>query len=257
MAKSPTTIARRGSEALSRLRPFGPLGKGELTALIAIAGPARRVAKGGMIRWAGHQAEPLDLLVRGWAVGAISWSDGHRQLVGINLPGDLVGLAGLAAQDPVDEVVAVSDAVVRSIPLAGLTRLFNDHPRLAAMLFLLALEERALAIERLALMGRAAAKSRLAALFVRLSERVAQLEPAQRHRFDLPLTQQDLADLIGVSTVYVNGILQKMRAEKMIRLTRRELHILDYDRLRDLAGIRQWQQTTPAWLPPMRPASHP
>lgn len=252
MGEGAERIAREGSHPLSYLKSFGILNNSEILALMSIAGPARRIAKGEMIRTR-RGTNSLDLLMKGWAGSVIPSSDGGRQLVGINLPGDLLGLAGLALLDPVEEVLAISDATVRPIPPIGLNRIFSDHPRLAGTFFLIALEERAFAMERLALMGHEPAKTRLAALLIRLSERATHLEPEQRDCFEFPLTQHDLADLIGVSTVYVNGIVQELRAENLIQLTRRELHILDYGRLLELAGVRRWRRASLNWLPPQKP----
>lgn len=252
MGEGAEKIVREDNQPLPRLKSFGILNNSDVLALMSIAGPARRIAKGEMIRTRGR-TNSLDLLMKGWAGSVTPSSDGGRQLVGVNLPGDLLGLAGLALLDPVEEVLAISDATVRPLPLTGLSRIFSDHPRLAGSLFLISLEERAFAMERLALMGHEAAKTRLAALLIRLSERAAHLEPDQRDGFEFPLTQHDLADLIGVSTVYVNGIVQELRAENLIQLTRRELHILDHGRLLALAGVGRWRRASPNWLPPQRP----
>ncbi|GEM_PF-424178 len=227
----------------------GALDAADLGALAELAGPVLRLKKGAVIGPPVDGRRTLDLLLDGWAVNTISLSEGDRQIVGIHLPGDIVGLGRLASDDPIDEVVAVSEVAVRSVPLHALDALFTDNPRLAALLFLVSVEERALAMERLALMGHMMAKERLAAHLVRLGERVSKSDPSLRLRFEMPLTQQDLADMIGVSTVHLNGIVQELRAGGLIRLTRRELHILDHDALVALAGIRPWKRARADWLP--------
>lgn len=235
--------------ALSRFLPFGPVAKEDIEVLEAMAGPVRSLAKGATIRAIGEPVSTLDLLVKGWAASAIVLQDGTRQLVSINLPGDVLGLPALSLAEPIDDVVALGPVTVRSIPLSGLTRLFEEHPRLAGTLFLISQEERMLAMERIALMGQALAKTRLAGLFVRLNERVGQFDDNWSNCFDLPLTQRDMADLIGVTTVHLNNVVQELRGDGIIQLSRSELRILDLDRLLALAALSPWRQAKPAWLP--------
>ena len=217
--------------------------------MASLASPPRRLTRGATIRASGEPIKTLDLLVEGWAASAVTFSNGTRQLVSINLPGDLLGLPALSVEEPIDDVVALGEVSVRSVPLSALTILFEKHPRLAAVLFLIAQEERVLAMERIALMGQTVAKARLAALFVRLNEKLGKSDENWPDRFHLPLTQQDLADLIGISTVHVNGILQELRSEGIIRLANREFQILDRTALITLAGVRKWRQSHPTWLP--------
>jgi CRP-like cAMP-binding protein len=106
-----------------------------------------------------------------------------------------------------------------------------------------------LAMERIALMGQALAKTRLAGLFVRLNERMGQFDDNWSNCFELHLTQRDMADLIGITTVHLNNVVQDLRAEGIIQLTRSELRILDLDRLLALAALSPWRQARPTWLP--------
>lgn len=221
----------------------------DIEALEELAGPTRTLGKGATIRAVGEPVTSLDLLVKGWAASAIVLQDGTRQLVSVNLPGDVLGLPALSLAEPIDDVVALGPVTVRSIPLSGLTRLFEGYPRLAGTLFLIAQEERMLAMERIALMGQALAKTRLAGLFVRLNERMGQFDDNWSNCFELHLTQRDMADLIGVTTVHLNNVVQEMRADDIIQLSRSELRILDLDRLLAMAALSPWRQARPGWLP--------
>ena len=234
--------------AVARLQNFCKLNPFELDLLKSMAEPPRRLKRGDLIRYQDQASGTLDLLLDGWAASAIGLASGSRQLVSVNLAGDLLGLAGVAVASPIDSVVALSAVEVSSVPEAFLAEMFAQAPRLAAVLFLVSQEERAMAMERLALLGQFSARSRLAALFIRLGERLALLGLGSPTKYDLPLTQQDLADLIGVTTVHLNGTLQNLRGDGIISLEHRQLRVLDFETLSIIAQIEPWQTSAPEWL---------
>lgn len=235
-------------KSVTRLSPFGNLSPDEVAWLKSIAGPMQEWERGQVIGGSAGKAS-LHLLLEGWASSAIILPDGTRQLIGINLPGDLLGLPGLSIAQPLDTLLALSPVKVRGIPVAALSEMFSNHPRLAAMLFLISQEERMRAMERLTLMGQVEADVRLAALLVRLSERLGENADAPCLDFEFPLRQLDLADLIGVSLTHLNGVLQSLRAAGLIHLSGRRLRIADAARLRDFANIEPWWPAEADWLP--------
>lgn len=218
----------------------------------SIAGPPKRYRRGVIIRSDGRQVQSLDLLVEGWASSAVWTSDGQRHLISVNLPGDLLGLPALATADSLDSVVALSPVVIREVRIEHLTRMFTDQPRLAALLFLISQEERAQSMERLTLMARANAKTRLATLFVRLQERIAPSAGSATNCIACPLTQQDMADLIGITSVHLNTILAELKAAGLVALDQRILTILDGQGLLAAAGVSPWRPATPGWLPEIK-----
>lgn len=242
--------ARYERRVLARLTSFASLDEQEKAVLASLAHSPRQLQRGERIRAQDDAPTYLHLLVDGWAASAVGLPDGSRQLNALCLPGDVLGLPSLALAEPIDEIVALSTVVVLEMPVDSIGRLFAESPRLAALLFLVSQEERALAMERLAQMGQASARARLAALFLRLAERMAQLEDDTSGRFALPLTQRDMGDLIGVSAVHLNATLKWLRGEGVIKLKNRELEILDFELLREIADLPSWRRARPAWLPP-------
>jgi CRP/FNR family transcriptional regulator, anaerobic regulatory protein len=239
----------RNWRAIARLASFAPLSAEEIGLLAGMGGSARNLRRGDLIR--GEEDDPthLHLLIEGWAASRITLANGSRHLTMVSLPGDMLGLPALAVREPIDAVMALSKAVVLDIPIAGFSRLFVESPRLATLVFLVSQEERVFAMERLALLGQAKARTRLAALLLRIAERIGQLERAQCDRFALPLTQQDLGELIGVSAVHINALLKDLRNSGIATITSRELCIHDREALASLAGVSRWRRARPAWLP--------
>ena len=234
---------------VARLEGFAELDSDDIAFLAGMASAPRILKRGARIRGDDASATMLHFLIDGWAASAVSLASGSRQLNAVGLPGDMLGLPSLAVCEPIDEVVALSQVIVCDIAVESIGRLFAERPRLAALLFLVSQEERVFAMERLALLGQAPAKTRLAALFLRLYERVRQLEGKAKARFFMPLTQQDMGDLIGVTAVHVNALMKDLRTSGLVAVKSREIHIADFDGLRDLAGIAQWRRSQPSWLP--------
>lgn len=245
----------RRHRVTARLASFAGLDEAEIAQLAAMAGPVRMFKRGELIRGEAEVTTHLHLLVEGWAASAITLANGCRQLTMVSLPGDMLGLPSLAVLEPIDGVVALSTAVVVDIPIANFARLFTQSPRLAALVFLVSQEERVFAMERLALLGQAKAPARLAALLLRLSERIAQLEGETTNRFPLPLTQQDIGDLIGVSSVHTNTLIKELRAARIATVAGRHLEIHDRAALVSAAGVTRWRQSAPTWLPQSVPVA--
>lgn len=233
--------------AISRLSNFVKLGEQEVAQLTSMAGNHCVMAKGDIVH--AQSSDCLYLLLDGWAAGAVMLENGSRHLTMVCLPGDILGLPSLAVRNPIDTVVALTDVLVCPIPVEAIGAMFASNPRLAALMFLVSQEERSLAIERLAMLGQADARSRLAALFIRLRERHSQLDKVGPLTFLMPLTQREIGELIGVSAVYVNGLLKEFRTSGLIKLQDRSLEIVDHRGLLDIAGIAPWHRSHPGWLP--------
>jgi CRP-like cAMP-binding protein len=84
-------------------------------------------------------------------------------------------------------------------------------------------------------LGQRSAYERLAHLLVELYLRLATVGRAYDGRCDFPLTQNDLADATGLTSVHVNRTLQELRGDGLIELERKQLHILDLPRIMEVS----------------------
>ncbi|GGD59232.1 Crp/Fnr family transcriptional regulator [Aurantiacibacter arachoides] len=240
--------SERVRKVISRLAAFVDLEPAELERLSALGGFTSRFERGAVIR--SEAAHDIYLLVDGWAASAVVLENGSRQLISVNLPGDILGLPGLALCEPIDTVVALTQVEVIRIDQQHLGALFESSPRLAAIMFLISQEERSLLMERLALTGQAEAMTRLAALILRLCERSSSLEDEVSRHFSMPLTQRELGELIGISAVHVNALVKQLRTSGIVSIKSRMMTIEDPARLNIIAGIAPWRRSKPDWLPP-------
>jgi len=165
----------------------------------------------------------------------------------------MIGLPALALCHGAESMVALSDVEVAVISREKLGAFFEESPRLAAILFLISQEERVAAMDRLATISATDAPQRLAALLIDIHTRLKRSEPATGSVFDLPLTQNDVAALIGISPAHLSRILPWFRKSRLIAWTRHRMTILDHDALAALAGLptRRVDQEV-KWLPRRR-----
>ncbi|KPP92202.1 Crp/Fnr family transcriptional regulator [Erythrobacter sp. HL-111] len=175
------------------------------------------------------------LLAQGWAYRFKDLPDGRRQIVGLLLPGDFFDL-GVRVVDEMDHsVAALTPITYYAILPETLERLGENHPRIAQALARHDSVNAAIHREWLLNLGRRNAFERLAHLFLEIFLRLRAAGLAQSRECDCPLTQNDLADATGVTSVHLNRTMQELRREGLVELRSKRLYIRDYDRLSQVA----------------------
>jgi len=163
------------------------------------------------------------LVLEGWAAGYRITFDGRRQLTNLYLPGEIIGV--WRSNQPSFYHAVMSISRLQLIEFGSLPE--SDVVELECALIERQLEN---SIFRL---GCLSAYERMAHLFLELGERLAMRGQGEANSYQMPLTQELLADLVGISSVHVNRTLQQMRADGVIRLVNCRLEILDREELAD------------------------
>ncbi len=178
----------------------------------------------------------------------MSTQQGARQITKIHLPGDLVGMPSMAGDVSVESVSALTWAEVEVIPIEALAKVFRDHPRLAALLFLWSQEERVRLLHQLTLIGRQAADRRVAAFLLSIYQRVLLGTPDVGLSFDLPLIQQDIADATGMSIVHANRSLRKLRDAGLLTYQEGRVTIDHLAGLQEFSGAPSLTRRSTSWI---------
>lgn len=236
--------------AVARFTAFAPLTDSELLRLKTLAGPERQLRRGEFLRHEGDAAPGLYLLRSGWTASSMIVAGGARQIIRVHMPGDMLGLPSLALARAADTLFALSPASVSVVSRRALGQIFEACPRLAALLFLISQEERVTLMDRLASMGRTTTLDRLAALILQLHARILRSDPDAGDTFRAPLTQNDLADLLGVTGIYINRTIQQLRRDGIVSWVGRSVTIHDAAALRALSGLPERDLSDDlSWLP--------
>lgn len=167
----------------------------------------------------------------GWAIRYVELPSGRRQILSYALPGDILGLhvnfrrmASYSAAALTDLELAVVDPL-RTIEIS------QNYPVLAAGMSWCTAREFAILGDQAVRLGRLSARERLAHLLLELWHRLRLVGEADGPWFDMPMTQEVLADTLGLSHVHVNRQVQKLKADGLITINNRRIRLNDVERL--------------------------
>lgn len=222
---------------LKKLGIFASLTDAEKAMLGNLTGDVRTVAARKNILRDGERPEYLHLIVEGWAARYKLLPDGSRQIVAFLIPGDFCDLHVTLLGKMDHGIEALTECRVAFLPGAEVDRLTSGHNGLTRALWLATLVDEAVLRSWLINNGRRDAYGRIAHLLCELHLRMTMVELVEGNRFDLPLTQEELADAAGLTPVHTNRVLQRLRKAALIELGGRVLTVLDVVALRRAAGF--------------------
>ncbi len=214
------------------------LSPAEIDALRRIEGPPTEVRAGGHVFREGDHPGALCLLLEGWAYRYKRLSGGRRQIFAVLLPGDICESRSAASGRADHGVCALTSSRVAWTPDDQLTDATREFPRIAEGLWRARLLDESLLRAWLLNLGLRKAPARVAHLFCELACRTRAaglMQPDESFAF--PMTQLELGDSLGLTSVHVNRVLQALRAQGLIDLKNGVLRILDNPSLRKLAGF--------------------
>lgn len=203
----------------------------ELCGPVSLVGAKRYVASGG------EHARSLPVLMSGWAAHFQILRDGARQITRVLLPGDVFHLDTPASYAASEETVTLTRCTITHLRLSEFAHATAAHPAIGEAMRSYAAMQNAILANWVVNVGRRDALQRIANLICELQCRMALVEQGIKHYFCFPLTQDDLADALGLTPVHVNRKLQQLRQDGLITLHARQLTILDPPRLREIAGF--------------------
>lgn len=181
----------------------------------------------------------VHVLVEGWACKYKLLSDGRRQIVAFKLPGDICDLERLGGPPAGIVLVALSDCRVSTIPVDWLNEARIGRPAIGQMLWSLLMRENAAMTEQIVALGRRTSRQRIAYLLCDILERLQAVGEAADGRFRTPLTQTDMADALGLSTVHVNRTLQGLRENGLLEVRGRSFRIPQPSALKAAASFER------------------
>ncbi|GHB22786.1 Crp/Fnr family transcriptional regulator [Salinicola rhizosphaerae] len=212
---------------------YGRLSENERRQLDALEAPATVVTKGQVLWHEGDAARNFCTLGLGWAYSFRYLADGTRHILETFLPGDVIGLREFPFQERLSSVAMLEDAEIRLVEHRRLVDIFRDSPRLTSLCFAVSSYQQALLSERLVHLSRRSARQRVAYLLFEFYSRLKRNDGALGDCFRVPLSQQQLADALGLSPVHVSRTLTAFRREGLVKRSRGWVHILDPQALAD------------------------
>ena len=188
------------------------------------------------------------IIVDGWAGRSRILSDGRRQILSFLLPGDGMGICARPNPRALSATIALTP--LQSVDATALHEaLLRRDSRCTSLIEAFAIIgglHEAMLLDHIVRLGRQTAYERTAHLILDLRERLAVVGMVDDNTFVLPLTQELLADALGLSVVHVNRTLQQMRRDGLIETVHGRVKVLDPDALAVIADFRQRQESASA-----------
>ncbi|MCS4241738.1 CRP-like cAMP-binding protein [Rhizobium sp. BIGb0125] len=193
------------------------------------------VEPGALILMEGSHSAHLYTVLDGWGFRYKTLEDGRRQILNYLMPGDLVGLQGTVMGEMQHSVEALSPVTLCVFERGRLNNLFTDHPTLAYDLTWIAASEERMLDSHLLSIGRRTALERAAYLIAFLYSKARAVNLLGKED-TLPVTQQHVADTLGLSIVHTNKTLRKLSDRNLLRWTDKGCLVLDEAGLAAVAG---------------------
>jgi CRP-like cAMP-binding protein len=227
---------------LGRLRARDAISDAEESAIRSSVIQRKQAFAGSVITAAGVEQSCSTLLLEGLVSRTKVLPDGSRQITQLHVAGDFIDLQSFSLKVLDHDLVALSNCAVAVVSHAALRRITEEHPHLTRVYWFLTSLDAAANREWEVWLGQRSALARVASLFCELNIRLGLVGLNDANGFDLPLTQTDLGDCLGLTSVHINRTLRELRERGVV--TFRSGRVL----IQDWAGLRDAAQYDPSYL---------
>lgn len=174
--------------------------------------------------------------IRSGAVKALTISDkGEEQVTGFYLPGEVVGMDGIANGHYTNSVIALETASVCEIPFNRMEELSLKIPSLQRNFFQLMSREITQDHQVITLLSKSRAEERIAALLLSISNRNSRRNLSAA-TFFLPMSRTDIGNYLGLTIETVSRIFTRLQQQQVIAVDKKEIQIIDMDGLHKIAN---------------------
>lgn len=224
---------------MARYQTRAPLSDEARAALLGLPFELRTYPRHAYLVREGEQAKTVKLVVEGLVYRHRVTTEGSRQILSIHIPGDFVDLEGSLLNMADHNVQALQTCVLAEVPRAAVVELIDRHGPLARAMWVDTLIDASVYREWIVNVGRRDAKRAMCHLLCEFGRRLEAAGQADGGHFELPMTQDELADCLGITPVHVNRIVRELDEEGVIVRRARFVEVPDRDRLSKIAGFSQ------------------
>ena len=220
-----------------KLEQWHPLNDKERTVLVELPHATRELKARQYIVWEGDRPQHACLLIDGFAYRHKVAGNGKRQIVSIHMKGDLLDLQNSLLGVADHNVQMSTDGTIAVIPIQAIIDLAFHYPGIGKAMWNETLVEGSIVRECLLNVGRRDAFTAIAHLLCEYAMRAENAGLGGVASYELPLTQEQLADAVGLTSVHVNRTLMRLESEGYIRRSRRMIEIDDWHNLAKVADF--------------------
>ena len=221
------------SRLVTKIRTRSALTDADVRAIERLPATARTYEAPGYIVREGMTAPRFcSFILSGFAIRQKLTADGHRQIVGINLPGDIVDLQHLLLAQADHNVQALTRVETLDLDRTALQDVALRFPNIGRALWTDALIEASIHREWILNIGRRDARRRVAHLLCEFALRITAAGLKGEGGYELPMTQEQLGDAVGLTSVHINRTLKSLAADGVMQRDRRHVSFHDWEKVR-------------------------
>lgn len=217
---------------LNRLLDRSTLDPEEQGAILSLQGRPSQVRANADIVSPGQTTEHACLVVTGLIGRFGQLVDGRRQITALHLAGDMCDLHSVVFPKVGWSLQAVSTTTLLLVPHKELRRVAHAYPNIAEAFWRDCVVDASILSQWVVNVGRRNARMRMSHFLCEMGVRVEQTGLGTRDRFELPATQAQLAECLGLTPVHVNRVLRSLTRDGLISMKRDQVNILDWKALR-------------------------
>jgi CRP-like cAMP-binding protein len=223
------------SGMVRRLERRAPLPDEDREALLSMPHNLRSLGPGGHIVRDGDKPEHCSVLLSGFAYRYKITGEGGRQIISIHMANEILDLQNSFLGVADHGVQTLTEVEIAMIPLPVLRGAALTRPAIGRALWI----DASIFREWVVNVGRRDSRARVAHLLCEFSLRMQAAGLSRGHRYELPMTQEQLADAVGLTSVHVNRVLKQLGEDRLISRDRRSITIEDWERLRDVGDFNE------------------
>ena len=221
-----------------KLEQWRNLSEGDRRALLALPFTKRSLSTGQHIVWDGDKPQYTTLLLSGFAYRHKVAGNGGRQIMSIHMRGDILDLQNSLLGTADHNLQMLTSGEVALIPVAAIEEIAFDYPTVGRAMWYETLVDSSIFREWLLNVGRRDARTRIGHLLCEFAMRMEMAGLGKQDEYEMPITQEQLADAVALTPVHVNRTLMALEAEGLIRRNKRVIHITDWKKMAKVADFQ-------------------
>jgi CRP-like cAMP-binding protein len=227
---------------LKKLRKRTEISSEEERALRNAVAETRSLPADEIVIRAGEKLHSSMMLLEGWMARCKDLQSGERQVTELHVAGDFADLHSFTLKCLDHDVATMTACTVAIVPHDRLRDITERYPHLGRVYWFMTNVDAAIHREMALSLGQRSAISRMAHLFCELYLRLEVVGHAKGNVYEMPLTQRELAECLGLTVVHANRTIQELRRRGLVELESRQLRITNR---RGLEGVAEFD---PAYL---------
>ncbi|MEA3054032.1 MAG: hypothetical protein QOG72_2935 [Sphingomonadales bacterium] len=220
-----------------RLETRGPLSEADRAAIRALPFHYRTLEPAAYLVREGEPPEMCAVLLTGFAYRHKVTGEGERQIMSVHMAGEFLDLQNSFLKVADHNVQALTRCEIAEVAVPALRALAQDHPVVGRAMWIETLIDAAIFREWIVNVGRRDSITRIAHLLCEFALRLEAAGLARNHRYEMPMTQEQIADCTGLTPVHVNRVLKELGRLGVIEREKRSVAITEWGRLQDIGDF--------------------